>query len=123
MRDWPVKRLSRSEIWRDSLDLRRSTGIHGQSQIDFLDLLRNRLPKLGGRFSKLEVVVQEDDQLHGLPALTRYVRGGTIRVFVTKTTERDAILGINGGQEILGHELGHVRYHEGEPKAYLAGDF
>lgn len=122
-RDWPVDRRTRDQIRRDSLDLRKRLGVNGLNRFKFVDLLRNSIPQLGGRFAGLTTIIVSDSELGGRPAITRFPRGKGARIFLTKRLESAAEREFPEAQAILMHEFGHVRYHDQVAKAYLAGDF
>jgi hypothetical protein len=123
LRDWPVKRLGRDQIRRDSVDLRKQLGIHSLKRFNFLEILRNRVPYLGGNFTGLQVIVRPVADLSGHPAVTHFPKRQGARIFITKDLEEGAQKEHALSQRILMHEFGHVRYHDQAPKAYLAGNF
>lgn len=123
LRDWPVTRLTREQIRRDSVDLRKRLGVNDLKKFKFIDLLRQRVPQLGGRFTGLETIVRPSNELSGRPAVTHFPKKQGIRIFITNELENAAQQEHPLAQAILMHEFGHVRYHDQAPKAYLAGKF
>lgn len=123
LRDWPVRRLTREQIRRDSVDLRKRLGVNDLNKFKFIDLLRHKIPSLGGRFAGLQTIIRPSSELSGRPAITHFPKSQGIRIFITKELEDAAQREHPLAQAILMHEFGHARYHDQAPKAYLAGNF